>query len=409
MVKTRFPGVYFRASEGDRMHAGKKDICFYLRYKNEGRQYLEKAGWQSEGYSAKLASQIRAERLQMIRHGQELPKDKKRVPKFSEMGEAYLEWAKENKTREGRDERYRYKRHLEEPLGNKKMNEISAFDLERLKSGLTKEDLAAGTVKHCLVLVREIFNKAIAWKKYQGTNPIKGVKLPSPNNRRERFLTHEEADLLLNQLGKVSQTVHDQALLSLHCGLRAGEIFSLRGHDIDFENGLLRIVDPKNKANRSAFMTEAVRKMVKDRLPEDPNDLVFKDRDHGGKMKAISKTFSQTVKRLGFNNGVTDRRQRVVFHTLRHTFGSWLAMQGTHILTIKELLGHTSTAMTERYSHLVPDMKKQAALALEQSFDRKRNGTNKPQRSRDLLANLPGVAKASSEEEKPCSMDKANA
>jgi integrase len=375
MVKTRFPGVYFRASEGDRMHAGKKDICFYLRYKNEGRQYLEKAGWQSEGYSAKLASQIRAERLQMIRHGQELPKDKKRVPKFSEMGEAYLEWAKENKTREGRDERYRYKRHLEEPLGNKKMNEISAFDLERLKSGLTKEDLAAGTVKHCLVLVREIFNKAIAWKKYQGTNPIKGVKLPSPNNRRERFLTYEEADLLLNELAKVSKTVHNQALLSLHCGLRAGEIFNLRGHDVDFENGLIRIMDPKNKANRSAYLTEAVRKILKERLSEDPNELVFKDRDHGGKMKAISKTFDRTVKGLGFNDGVTDRRQRVVFHTLRHTFGSWLAMQGTQLLTIKELLGHTSTAMTERYSHLIPDVKKRATLALEAAFDQSRKGT----------------------------------
>jgi hypothetical protein len=126
-------------------------------------------------------------------------------------------------------------------------------------------------------------------------------------------------------------------------------------------------------------------------------------------MKAISKTFDRTVKCLGFNDGVTDRRQRVVFHTLRHTFGSWLAMQGMHILTIKELLGHKSTAMTERYSHLIPDMKKQAALALEQSFDQKRNGKNKPQRSRNLLANLPGVAKASSEEEKPCSMNKANA
>jgi len=42
----------------------------------------------------------------MIRHGQELPKDKKKIPRFSEMAESYLEWAKENRTREGRVERY---------------------------------------------------------------------------------------------------------------------------------------------------------------------------------------------------------------------------------------------------------------------------------------------------------------
>jgi integrase len=57
-----------------------------------------------------------------------------------------------------------------------------------------------------------------------------------------------------------------QALLSLHCGLRAGEIFKLRGRDLDFENGLIRIMDPKNRANRTAFMTEAVKEMLKVRL-----------------------------------------------------------------------------------------------------------------------------------------------
>ena len=380
MNKTKTLGVYFRPSDGHRMHGGKADVCFYIRYKNEGRQYLEKVGWQSEGYSAKLASQIRAERLRAIRHGEELPKDKKKVPKFSEIAKAYLKWAKENRTREGRDELYRYKAHIESSLGNKKVNEISSFDLERLKSTITKKGLSPATVRHCLVLVREIFNKAIAWKKYQGTNPIKGMKMPSVNNRRERFLSHEEADRLLNELDKASKTVHDQALLSLHSGLRAGEIFNLRGQDLDFENGLIRIMDPKNKANRTAYMTGAVRNMLKERVPDNPNDLIFKDRKHGERIESISTTFDRTVKRLGFNNGVTDPRQRVVFHSLRHTFASWLALEGNlggnSILTIKELLGHKTLAMTERYSHLIPDMKKQAVMTLEQSFNQKRTGKN---------------------------------
>jgi integrase len=136
-------------------------------------------------------------------------------------------------------------------------------------------------------------------------------------------------------------------------------------------------MDPKNKANRTAYMTEAVRKILKERLPQDSNELIFKDRDHGGKIKFVSKTFDRTVKRLGFNNGVTDPRYRVVFHTLRHTFASWLALEGNlggnSILTIKELLGHKTLAMTERYSHLIPDMKKQAVLTLEASFNESRN------------------------------------
>jgi len=72
-----------------------------------------------------------------------------------------------------------------------------------------------------------------------------------------------------------------------------------------------------------------------------------------------------------FNKGVTDPRQKITFHTLRHTFASWLAIQGTHILTIKELLGHQTLAMTERYSHLIPEQKVQALAGIEAIFVQK--------------------------------------
>jgi len=95
----------------------------------------------------------------------------------------------------------------------------------------------------------------------------------------------------------------------------------------------------------------------------------------GDKIKAISKTFDRVVKELGLNDGVTDPRDRVVFHTLRHTFASWLAIQGTPIYTIKELMGHKTLAMTERYSHLIPDSKRSAIKGLMNLLDRKDNVT----------------------------------
>jgi len=304
------------------------------------------------------------------------------------MAKTYLEWTKENKSRD-KDDRGRYENHLKTPLEKKKLNEISSFTLEKLKSDLTKKELSPATVKHCLVLVREIFNKAIEWGKYKGANPVKGVKMPTLSNARERFLSHEEADLLLKEVKVVSEAVHDQALLSLHCGLRAGEIFNLRGQDLDFQNGLIRVMDPKNKANRTAFMTEAVKEMLKRRLPDNLNDRIFSDWWHGEEIKLVSRTFARAVERLGFNKGVEDRRQRVVFHTLRHTFGSWLAIQGTPILTIKELMGHKTLAMTERYAHLIPDVKKEATRTLEANFNAVRNGrvvSNEEARAKETTA-----------------------
>jgi len=63
----------------------------------------------------------------------------------------------------------------------------------------------------------------------------------------------------------------------------------------------------------------------------------------------------------------------VVFHSLRHSFASWLAIQGTPILTIARLMGHKSISMSERYSHLSPDHKKDAVNGLESAINGYKN------------------------------------
>jgi len=85
-------------------------------------------------------------------------------------------------------------------------------------------------------------------------------------------------------------------------------------------------------------------------------------------IKKVPNSFFSVINRLGWNEGIEDRRQRATFHTLRHTYASWLAIQGTSILTIKELLGHKTLAMTERYSHLIPDVKQDAVKKMEEAF-----------------------------------------
>lgn len=70
--------------------------------------------------------------------------------------------------------------------------------------------------------------------------------------------------------------------------------------------------------------------------------------------RLISEHLRETLNRL-FNQGITDTKQRVVIHTLRHTFASHLAIQGTPIQIIQKLLNHKDIQMTMRYSHLMPD------------------------------------------------------
>jgi len=369
--KTKFIGVYRREATG-RLFKSKPDVCFDIAYRDNREEkpklIWEKVGWLSEGYSAKLADNVRSERLRAIRHGQDLPQKKKQTPLFKTVWEKYIEWAESNKARGARDDISLFKNCIEKALAEKRMSEINPFGLERLKTALLKKGYSPATVKHCLVLIRQIYNKALKWGMYQGTNPVKGVEMPSIQNQKTRFLTREEAEKLLTALSEMTRPdLHDMALLSLHTGMRAGEIFKLKSNDLDFNNELIKIVDPKNKKTRHAYMTKAVREMLLKRKPDAPEKLVFPDRN-GEKIDSISQSFPKIVKKLGFNEGITDRRDLFVFHSLRHTFASWLALQGESLITIRDLLGHKTTAMTERYSHLIPDHKRRAAELLEDNF-----------------------------------------
>ena len=84
---------------------------------------------------------------------------------------------------------------------------------------------------------------------------------------------------------------------------------------------------------------------------------------------APPKTFSRVVESLGLNKGVTDPRHKVTFHTLRHTFASWLVSSGTSLYTVKELLGHKTSAMVERYSHLSQEAQRQAVGVIPSIMD----------------------------------------
>lgn len=362
--RTRYQGVYERES-GVRSFRGRPDICFDITYKRDGKKMWEKAGWLSEGYSAKLAADVRADRVRSIHHGEELPRKNKKVITFKDLAMRYLKWARENKSDRGEHDHGRYENHLE-ALGEKRLDEISSFDLERLKNELTKSGLAPATVKHCLVLIRQMFNKATAWGLYKGANPIKGVKLPTLQNQRERFLSYAEADTLLTALKERSLDCHDMAMISLYCGLRAGEIFNLRANDLDFRNDIITVFEAK-AGTRKAFMPETLKAMLKGRTTEAPDGFIFSQATSGDRYREVPKGYREIADKL-FNKGIKEPRQRVTFHTLRHSFASWLALQGESLVTIRELLGHRSFAMTQRYAHLIPDERRRATVKLEKAF-----------------------------------------
>jgi len=189
----------------------------------------------------------------------------------------------------------------------------------------------------------------------------------------------------LENLAKRDINTHDQALISLHCGFRFGEIAALTWGDIDLVHDIIYIRSSKSGERREAYITAEVKSMLEARKSSEakPNDLIFTD-DGGRSLRSAPSFFKTAVRHLNFNQGVDDRSQKVVFHTLRHTFASWLAIQGSTLLEIKELLGHKTTLMTERYSHLIPDRKRAAVMRLAKTFDQARQDRSDSGKSKQV-------------------------
>jgi integrase len=150
------------------------------------------------------------------------------------------------------------------------------------------------------------------------------------------------------------------ASIPLFTGLRAGEIFNLKWKSLDRENGLVWVMDGKSGKSRAVYMPDQVKDLFQGMTPGEPEELIFPG--PGGKvLPQIPKPFRTAVKKLELNAGIADRRERFTFHSLRHTAASFLIQSGVDLYTVKEILGHGSIALTERYSHLADTALKEAA------------------------------------------------
>lgn len=200
-----------------------------------------------------------------------------------------------------------------------------------------------------------------------GDSPTTKISVPKHDTRRERFLTTEEAKMQLDELKQHRGHTHDMALLALRCALRFGEIAALTWHDLELEGKKLSIRDTKGKVNRQAYLLSDTLEMLSSRFSEHngpDSDLIFPSRN-GKVMDTISNIFPRIVNPM-FNEGVTDKRLRVYFHPLRHTFASWLVQSRVDLYSVKELMGHADFKMPQRYAHLSPDGLMRAVEVLEE-------------------------------------------
>ncbi len=195
-------------------------------------------------------------------------------------------------------------------------------------------------------------------------NPAEGVATPKAEKTLPRHLRPGEIETLVEAPAQTpgALSVRDRAILELlyATGLRVGELVSLEWRDIDLEARVLRVLGkggkermvPFGKAAADALRAwldewEAVRAAGRD-LDDSREPLILNAR--GGRLSArsVRRVLDRWVKEAALVEGVHP-------HTLRHSFATHLLEAGADLRSIQELLGHSSLATTQKYTHLDVD------------------------------------------------------
>ena len=231
-----------------------------------------------------------------------------------------------------------------------------------------REKVKGTTVNKELACFRHMMKKAEEWGNLP-TSPARKVKdLPDDGQIRERFLAPEEYELLVSQAGSKSsrpwslpgerfENLAEFMMLDCNTGLRVSEVLTLEFSDVDWERRILRVRNKphlnfhiKNYQERHIRLNSHAQAAMQSMLAKKhgASDFVFHKRD-GDRWGAIHESFTVLVRRCGLKS---DPPFNITLHTLRHTFGSWLAVEGVPLRAIQKLMGHKSITTTERYAHL---------------------------------------------------------
>lgn len=363
LVKTKYTGVYYRITKAD-------EKIYYITYNKNGKKIFEKIGSEKEKITAVYCSKMRAKHTSIERLKDDAPLNIKDIPTFEEVAKEYFEYKSDKP--DTKNNIGRYNNHLKATLGKLKLNEITSDIVNNLikkkKTAIsqkTNKPYSPKTLNDMINLTGTIFNHAIKQKDIKVINPIVNHKVEKlkVDNDRERYLDSNEIKKLIERLenreGK--KYVNDYIMLflkiSLSTGARLTSVLTITKADVNLNQETITIKNHKSNRTYTGYIHSSLKPLLEQRIKDlSPIDYLISGTPSVLSRTAINKVLQPIFDEL-FNKGLPsdDYKRRVVIHTLRHTFASLLAINGTPIYTIKKLMDHSDINQTMRYAKLQPD------------------------------------------------------
>ena len=289
----------------------------------------------------------------------------------------YKSWLLENR-RSGQDAYERLTRSFSK-LANKQLEAITPWDIELWRKEKKKDGLGDSTLKRDLSELKTMLKRAKRWG-FIETNQIYDFQYGRLNdNAVIRYLSDNERKRLFNALDDREQELRAKresgnewrkargyelmsdfkcdgyvdhlqpvVVLALNTGLRRGEIFKLSWSNVNLSSKQITVISTTAKSKKARYLplnNEALAALKTWNKQTGSGEYVFPNKDNQP-LTNIKRSWTSLLDRAGITN--------FRFHDMRHDFASQLVMKGVSLYTVKDLLGHSTIQMTERYAHLAP-------------------------------------------------------
>ena len=371
-----------------------RDKYFSIRYKLQGRDREEGLGWASEGMTAQGAflklSEIRQNQktgqgpctLAEMRREADLAREREEAERQAEARrqislerfwdeDYFLALKNRIKPNSWEKEEAHFRLWLKPRLGGLPLREISDADLERLQLQMRDAGLSPRSEEYILGTFRRIWKHAAKRRIVNPLeNPVSKLNLPHVSNSRLRALLPDELRSILTELETTDLDAHDVTVFAAFTGCRASEAFELKWEHVDLVREAALFPETKNREAREVYLVPEIVQVLLRRGPGATGEYVFTKSD-GTRYTAAPSAFRSAVIHLGLNEG-RPPRERISFHSLRHTSATFAARRGVPVKDLQEIFGWKTPSMVFRYAKGSEDVQRRAMHGLAQALTEER-------------------------------------
>lgn len=248
-------------------------------------------------------------------------------------------------------------------LGKRSLADITPALIAEYRDRLAREGGRYGkkpspaTIVRYLAALSAVYSEAEKEWGWVTASPMSKVSKPKEPRGRVRFLCDDEKTALLDACKQSSNPyLYPVVVLALSTGMRQGEIMNLRWDDVDLDRGVIILHETKNNERRRVPVAGHALQVLKTHYQtrNTETNLLFPSKRQVRRTPKGTEAYYKPIdlrapweaalKRANIND--------FLFHDLRHTAASYLAMNGASLAAIAEILGHKTLAMVKRYAHL---------------------------------------------------------